>query len=101
MMPRVVLFSPWKWGCAQSRSWVCFLKEKGEKLQIWEHSWAGTPESSRHIWIQLCGFFTCSTALLCPPSCGDRQWPSHKQPFAISLHSQPLQVSCIKPHGDI
>lgn len=27
-MPRVVLFSPWKWECAQSRSWVCFLKEK-------------------------------------------------------------------------
>lgn len=48
-MPRVVLLSAWKWECAQSRSWVCFLKEKRErKAQICKHSWAGTPESYRH-----------------------------------------------------
>lgn len=95
-MPRVVLFSPWKWECAQSRSWVCFLKEKREShksgctagLEL--QSPAGTMDP--HLDPNLGVFFASSTSLFHPPSCGDQQWPSLRQPFAISTHSQPPQM---------
>lgn len=89
-MPRVVLFSAWKCECAQSRSWVCFLKEKRERhksastagLELQSPTGTTDPHLDPNLW----GF--CLFHI--PPS--PTKWPSHKQPFAISLHSQPPQV---------
>lgn len=74
---------------------LCLLSEgEGGKSQIWKLGWnSGVQQAPwTRIWIQLWVFFTCSTSLLHPPSYGDHQWPSHRQPFATSLHSQPPEV---------
>lgn len=93
LMPFVgFFFFPWKW--EHARSYALLFRGPGEegKSCIWKHSWAEASGSHKHsrptAGSSFGSFLPSATSLLHPPRCGDEWWPSHEQPFAISLNAR-------------